>query len=73
MQKTLNLIRNQIDTVDAETKWAALEWMLGTCSSVVALAKKMTTPKAKTGTHSRYSSNQSRQAAQRAKQQYGFE
>ena len=48
IQKTLNIIRNQIDAVDADTKWAALELMLSTSSSVVALAKKMTKPETKT-------------------------
>jgi hypothetical protein len=28
IQKDLNIIRNQIGAVDAETKWAALELML---------------------------------------------
>ena len=50
IQKTLNIIRNQIEAVDADTKWAALELMLGTSSSVVALAKKMTKPQTKTVT-----------------------
>ena len=50
IQKTLNIIRNQIDAVDADTKWAALELMLSTSSSVVALAKKMAKPEAKTVT-----------------------
>ena len=50
IQKTLNIIRNQIDAVDARTKWAALELMLGTSSSVVALAKKMAKPETKTVT-----------------------
>jgi hypothetical protein len=50
IQKTLNIIRKQIDTVEAETKWAALELMLGTSSSVIALAKKMVKPEAKTVT-----------------------
>ena len=50
IQKTLNIIRNQIDAVDADTKWAALELMLSTSSSVVALAKKMTKPDTKTVT-----------------------
>ena len=50
IQKTLNIIRNQIDAVDADTKWAALELMLSTSSSVVALAKKMTKPETKTVT-----------------------
>ena len=50
IQKTLNIIRNQIDVMDAETKWAALELMLGTSNSVVALAKKMAKPETKTVT-----------------------
>ena len=41
IQQTLNAIRSEIERVDDETKWAALELMLGTSSSVVALAKKM--------------------------------
>ena len=40
-----------MERVDAETKWAVLELMLGTSSSVVALAKKMAKSKTKTGTH----------------------
>ena len=40
----------QIERVDDETKWAALELMLGTSSSVVALAKKMAKPETKTVT-----------------------
>jgi|TARA_B110000263_G_scaffold18564_1_gene14780 hypothetical protein len=50
IQKALNIIRNKIDAVDADTKWAALELMLGTSASVVALAKKMTKPDTKTVT-----------------------
>ena len=50
IQKTLNIIRNQIDVVDAETKWAALELMLASSASIVALAKKMTKPDTKTVT-----------------------
>ena len=50
IQKTLNIIRNQIDAVDARTKWAALELMLSTSNSVVALAKKMAKPETKTVT-----------------------
>ncbi len=50
IQKTLNIIRNQIDAVDARTKWAALELMLASSVSVVALAKKMTKPDTKTVT-----------------------
>ena len=48
IQKTLNIIRNQIDVVDADTKWAALELMLASSASVVALAKKMAKPETKT-------------------------
>ena len=40
IQQALNAIRGEIERVDDETKWAALELMLGTSSSVVALAKK---------------------------------
>ena len=36
--------------MDDETKWAALELMLSTSSSVVALAKKITKPETKTVT-----------------------
>ena len=50
IQKTLNIIRNQIDAVDARTKWAALELMLASSVSVVALAKKMAKPDTKTVT-----------------------
>jgi len=50
IQQALNAIRGDIERVDNETKWAALELMLGTSSSVVALAKKMTKPETKTVT-----------------------
>ena len=50
IQQALNAIRSQIERVDDETKWAALELMLGTSSSVVALAKKMAKPETKTVT-----------------------
>ena len=50
IQQALNAIRGEIERVDDETKWAALELMLDTSSSVVALAKKMTKPEAKTVT-----------------------
>ena len=50
IQKTLNIIRNQIEAVDADTKWAALELMLASSASVVALAKKIAKPDTKTGT-----------------------
>ena len=41
IQQALNAIRSEIERVDDETKWAALELMLGTSRSVVAFAKKM--------------------------------
>lgn len=50
IQRVLNAIRSEIERVDDETKWAALELMLGTSTRVVALAKKMTKPKIKTVT-----------------------
>ena len=48
IQQALNAIRNEIERVDDETKWAALELMLSTSNSVVALAKKMAKPETKT-------------------------
>ena len=50
LQQALNAIRGEIERVDDETKWAALELMLSTSSSVVALAKKITKPETKTVT-----------------------
>ena len=50
IQQALNAIRSEIERVDDETKWAALELMLSTSNSVVALAKKMTKPDTKTVT-----------------------
>ena len=50
IQQALNAIRSEIERVDDETKWAALELMLGTSGSVVALAKKMEKPETKTVT-----------------------
>ena len=50
IQQALNAIRSEIERVDDETKWAALELMLGTSSSVVAVAKKMAKPETKTVT-----------------------
>ena len=50
IQQALNAIRSEIGRVDDETKWATLELMLGTSSSVVALAKKMAKPETKTVT-----------------------
>jgi hypothetical protein len=51
IQQALNVIRSELERVDDETKWTALELMLSTSSSVVALAKKMTKPETKTVTH----------------------
>ena len=48
IQKTLNIIRNQIEAADSDTKWAALELMLASSASIVALAKKMAKPETKT-------------------------
>ena len=50
IQQALNSIRSEIERVDDETKWAALELMLGNSNSVVALAKKMAKPETKTVT-----------------------
>jgi len=50
IQQALNAIRGEIERVDDETKWAAIELMLGTSGSVVALAKKMAKPETKTVT-----------------------
>ena len=44
IQQALNAIRSEIERTDDKTKWAALELMLSTSSSVVALAKKMAKP-----------------------------
>ena len=50
IQQALNAIRGEIERVDDETKWAALELMLASSASVVALEKKMTKPGTKTVT-----------------------
>ena len=50
IQQALNTIRSEVERVDDETKWAALELMLSTSNSVVALAKKMAKPETKTRT-----------------------
>ena len=50
IQKALNAIRGDIERVDAETKLAALELVVGTSQSVVAMARKLTTPDFKTRT-----------------------
>ena len=50
IQQALNAIRSEIERVDDETKWAALELMLASSTSVVALAKKIAKPDTKTVT-----------------------
>ena len=50
IQQALNAIRSEIERVDDETKWVALELMLASSASVVALAKKITKPDTKTVT-----------------------
>ena len=50
IQQALNAIRSEIERVDDETKWSALELMLSTSNSIVALAKKMAKPETKTVT-----------------------
>ena len=50
IQKALNAIQGDIEREDAETKLAALELIMGTSQSVVAMARKLTTPKVKTRT-----------------------
>ena len=45
IQQSLNAIRGEIERVDDETKWAALELMLNSSASIVALAKKLTQQK----------------------------
>ena len=50
IQQALNAIRSEIERADDETKWTALELILGTSSSVVALAKKMAKPETNTVT-----------------------
>ena len=50
IQQALNAIRGEIERLDDKTKWEALDLMLGTSSSVVALAKKMAKPETKTVT-----------------------
>ena len=50
IQQSLNIIRTEIEKVDAETKIAALELIMSTSQSVVAMAKKLTKPKLRTKT-----------------------
>ena len=48
IQQALNIIRTEIEKVDAETKMAALELIMSTSQSVVAMARKLTKPKVRT-------------------------
>ena len=50
IQQSLNIIRTEIEQVDAETKMAALELIMSTSQSVVAMARKLTKPKVRTKT-----------------------
>jgi hypothetical protein len=50
IQQSLNIIRAEIETVDDETKMAALELIMSTSQSVVAMARKLTKPKVRTKT-----------------------
>ena len=50
IQQSLNIIRAEIEKVDAETKMAALELIMSTSQSVVAMARKLTKPKIRTKT-----------------------
>ena len=46
----LNIIRTEIKKVDTETKMAALELIMSTSQSVIAMARKLTKPKIRTKT-----------------------
>ena len=48
IQQSLNIIRTEIEQVDDETKIAALELIMSTSQSVVAMARKLTKPKVRT-------------------------
>ena len=48
IQQSLNIIRTEIVKVDDETKMAALELIMSTSQSVVAMARKLTKPKVRT-------------------------
>ena len=48
IQQALNIIRAEIEKVDTETKMVALELIMSTSQSVVAMARKLTKPKVRT-------------------------
>ena len=50
IQQSLNIIRIEIEKVAAEIKMAALELIMSTSQSVVAIARKLTKPKIRTKT-----------------------
>ena len=50
IQHSLNIIRTEIVKVDDETKMAALELIMSTSQSVVAMARKLTKQKVRTKT-----------------------
>jgi len=50
IQQSLNIIRTEIVKVDDETKMAALELIMSTSQSVVAMARKLTKQKVRTKT-----------------------
>ena len=48
IQQSLNIIRTEIENVDTETNIAALELIMSTSQSVVAMARKLTKQKVRT-------------------------
>ena len=48
IQKALNIIRSDVERIDAETRLAALELIMDAGKSIVLIARKLTTPKVKT-------------------------
>lgn len=48
IQRSLNIIRGELDKADWQTRLRALELMMATSQSVIAAARKLTAPKQKT-------------------------
>jgi hypothetical protein len=44
IQRAINIIRDEVKSVDDETKWAVLELMLDTSSTIISLANKKIEP-----------------------------
>ena len=44
IQRAINIIRDEVKSVDDETKWAVLELMLDTSSTIISLANKTIEP-----------------------------